>query len=103
MERKHVDVVRRDRRRPHDPVLVVRLLDDGSHDTRRPDAVAPTDQRLLRSVLVEERRAERRRVAVVELEDVADLDRSLEAQSAAAHRAPCRPLVASRMSAKRGS
>ena len=49
-----------------------------------PDAVAAADQRLLRPVLVEEGRPEWRRVAVVELEDVPDLDRGLEAKCAAA-------------------
>ncbi len=61
------------------------LLDGGRHDARRADAVAAADQRLLRAVLVEERRAERRRSsAILELEDVADLDRGLEAKRAAA-------------------
>ena len=81
-----MDVVRRDRPRPDDAVLVVVLLDRRGHDPRRADAVAPADQRLLRAVLVEERRAERLRVARAELEDVADLDRRLEAERAAAHR-----------------
>ena len=45
-----------------------------------PDPVAAADERLLDAVLVEERRLERLRVARPELEDVAHLDRSLEAK-----------------------
>ena len=74
-----------------DPVLVVALLDERRHHARRADAVAAHDQRLLLSVLVEERRAERLRVARAELEDVADLDRRLELQRAAAVRDSGRP------------
>ena len=49
-----------------------------------PDAVAAAEQRLLLAVLVEERRAERRRVEGAEIEDVADLDRRLEDERATA-------------------
>src|SRR5581483_5950249 len=48
------------------------------------DAVAAAEQRLLSPVLVEERRVEPRAVLVGEIEDVADLDRRLERQRAAA-------------------
>src|SRR3954452_7422028 len=82
-----VDVVRRDRRRPDDALFVVALLHHGGHHASRPDAVGAHDQRLLLPVVVEEGRPQRRRVARVELEDVADLDRRLEAQCAAARRA----------------
>src|SRR3954465_12296865 len=87
----NVDVVRSDRRRPPDPVLVVALLDERGHHARRPDAVAAHDERLLLTVLVEERRAERLREARLELEDVAHLDRRLELQRSAAHRARVPP------------
>jgi hypothetical protein len=68
-------------------VLVVVLLDHGRHHTPRADPVAAHDQRLLGSILVEEGRAERRRVARPELEDMAELDRRLEAQPPSAVRA----------------
>ena len=95
-------VVGRDRGGPDDPVVVVVLLDSRGHDARRADPVAAADQRLLHPVLVEEGRAERLRVAGAELEDVSDLDRSLEVKRAAAagQRSSSR---ASRMSAKRGA
>ena len=62
------------------------LLDDRGHDPTRPDAVAAAEQRLLLTVLVEERRAERRGVEAAEIEDVTDLDRGLEDE-----RAPAQP------------
>src|SRR5690242_1223409 len=83
-----MDVVRRHRSGPHDPVLVVVLLHDRGHDAARPDAVAAAEQRPLLAVLVEERRLERLRVEAAEVEDVTDLDGDLEAQLAAALRAP---------------
>ena len=64
-------------------MLVVLLLDRCRHDSTRPDAVAAHQHGLLHSVVVQERRFERRRVSRAELEDVPDLDRSLETQSAA--------------------
>src|SRR4051794_9951370 len=86
-EADDVDAVRRDRRRPYDPLLVVALLHDGRHHAPGPDAVGAHDERLLAPVVVEEGRPQRHRVARVELEDVADLDRGLEAKRAAARRA----------------
>src|SRR5207248_10387707 len=86
-QRDHVHIVRGGGPRPDDPVPVVALLDDGRQDAAGPDAVAAHDQRLLGAVLVEERRLERGRVAGVELEDVADLDRGLEPEAAATLRA----------------
>src|SRR5438067_11970980 len=79
-----MDVVRRDRRRPGDSALVVALLDDRGHHAARPDPVAAAEQRLLAPVLVEERRLQRLRVLRPEVEDVADLDRRLEPERAAA-------------------
>ena len=70
--------------RPHDAVLVVVLLHDRGDRPGRPDPVAAHHDRLLAPVLVEERRAERLGVERAELEDVADLDRRLDAQPAAA-------------------
>src|SRR6185503_1601116 len=77
-ERDHVHVVRRHRSRPHDPVLVVVLFNDRGHDASGPDAVAAAEQRLLPTVLVEERCAQGLGVEGAEVEDVADLDRGLE-------------------------
>src|SRR4051794_5294972 len=86
-----VDVVRSDPGRPADPLLVEALLDERGHHARRPDALAAHDERLLLTVLVEERGAERLGVARVELEDVAHLDGRLELQSSAAHGARVAP------------
>src|SRR5579863_9147501 len=68
-------------------MLVVTLLHRCGDDTRNADAVATHDERLLLAALVEEARAERDRVTGSELEDVADLDRRLEAERTAADRA----------------
>src|SRR5207253_8539346 len=70
--------------RPDDSVLVVALLDRGGHHAAGADPVAPHYERLLRPVLVEERRVERHGVLRPELKDVADLDRGAERQRAAA-------------------
>src|SRR5205814_9027050 len=76
-QRDDVRVVRRDRGRPENSVLVVVLLDDGGDRARRPDPVTPHHERLLTSVLVEETGPEALRVECSELEDVPDLDRGL--------------------------
>ena len=60
------------------------LLDRGGDDPRRADPVAAHHDRPLRPVLVEVGGAERLRVAGAELEDVADLDRRLDLDRAAA-------------------
>src|SRR5205085_11599962 len=60
------------------------LLDDGRHRPREADSVTAHDERLLPPVLVQKRRAERLRVEGAELEDVADLDRGLDAERSAA-------------------
>ena len=60
------------------------LLDDGRHRARGTDAVAPHHERLLLSVLVEIHRAERLGEERPQLEDVAEFDRSLRDQLAAA-------------------
>src|SRR2546425_8933522 len=69
-----MDVVRRDRSRPLDALVVVMLLDDGRHRPRGTDAVAAHHEQLLLSVLVEIRRAERLAVERPQLEDVPELD-----------------------------
>ena len=56
-------------------------------DPAGPDPVAPHQHGVLLPVLVQEGRPERRRIGRPELEDVADLDRGLESQPPAAHRA----------------
>ena len=66
------------------PLLVGALLDRGGDDPRRADPVAAHHDRLLLAVLVEVGGAERLRVAGAELEDVADLDRRLDLDRAAA-------------------
>ena len=71
---------------PDDPVLVGTLLDCGGDDPRRPDPVAAHHDRPLGAGLVEVGRPERDRVAGAELEDVADLDRGLDLDRAAARR-----------------
>ncbi len=65
--------------RPRDTALVGVLLDRRGHDARRADPVGAHPDQLLVPVLVEVRRAERLGVARTELEDVADLDRRLDA------------------------
>ena len=65
-----VDVERRDRARPRDPVLVGVLLDRRRHDAGRADPVAAHHDRALLPVLVQVRRAQRLGVARAELEDV---------------------------------
>src|SRR5207247_7054486 len=70
-----------------DAVLVVSLLDERRHHTRRADPVAAHDERPLLTVLGEKGRIERLREARLELEDVTDLDRGLEAQPTPAVRA----------------
>src|SRR4029078_4498991 len=84
-ERDHVHVVRRHRSRPHDPVLVVVLFDDRGHDASAPEAVPAAEQRLLPTVLVEERCAQGLGVEGAEVEDVADLDRGLKDERTATH------------------
>src|SRR5207249_7903631 len=71
---------------PDDPVLVVALLDERGHHAGQPDSVAAAQERFFRTVLVEERRPERTGVETAEVEDVADLDRRLEPELAAALR-----------------
>src|SRR6185436_178265 len=73
----------RHRARPRDALLVGELLDCGGHGPRRADAVRAHPDELLLAVLVEVARAERLRVAGAELEDVAHLDRRLDADRAA--------------------
>ena len=102
-QRDDVDVVRRDRSRPRDTVLVVVLLDDGGHHPPGSDPVAAAEDRLLAAVLVEERRVERRRVERPEIEDVPDLDRRLEARALPPHPAQRSPSRGSRRSANSGS
>ena len=82
-----MDVVRGDLRRPDDPLVPPVLLDRGGEHPARPDPVGAHHDRLLDAVLVQVPGAERLRVAGAELEDVADLDRRLEAEPAAANRA----------------
>src|SRR6185312_10675209 len=80
-----VRVVRRDLPRPtRDSVLVVALLDRGSHHPPQADPVASAEQRLLRAVLVEERRIQPLAVFVAEIEYVSHFDRGLKLQGAAA-------------------
>src|SRR5439155_8111703 len=86
-ERDDVDRVGRDAVGPRDPAVVASLLDNRGHDPGRTDSVAAHHDRLLLSVLVQEHRAERLRVARSELEDVSHLDRRLEAERTAALRA----------------
>src|SRR5919198_527325 len=57
-QRDHVHIVRGDRPRPPDALLVVTLLDRRRHHPARPDPVASHDQRLLHAVFVDEHRAE---------------------------------------------
>ena len=83
-QRDQVHAPGRDRRRPDDAALVGALLDRGRRDPRRPDPVAAHHDRPLLAVLVEVGGAERLRVAGAELEDVADLDRRLDLDRAAA-------------------
>src|SRR6476659_4647964 len=87
LQHHEMDVVRRDRERPDDPVLVVVLLDHRSNRALEADPVRAHDERLLLAVLVDERRLERRGVTRAELEDVADLDRRRERERATAVRA----------------
>src|SRR5207253_5812131 len=79
-------IVGRDRPWPHDPVVVMVLLDDRSHRARRADAVAAHDEQLLLAVFVEVSRAERLRIERLELEDMTEFDRRLRRQRAAAPR-----------------
>ena len=72
--------------RPDDPALVGELLDRRGDDPRRADPVAAHHDRVRGAGLVEVGRAERLRVAGAELEDVADLDRGLDLDRAAAGR-----------------
>ncbi|GBD46661.1 hypothetical protein HRbin41_01491 [bacterium HR41] len=68
---------------PEDAGLVGALLDRGSDDARRADAVRAHHDRTLSALFVEEGRAERLGVARAELEDVAHLDRRFDANRAA--------------------
>ena len=86
-QRDDVHLVRGDRLRPGDAVLVVVLLDDRGHRPAEADPVGAHHERPFVPLLVEVRGAERLGVERVELEDVADLDRGLELQGAAALRA----------------
>src|SRR4029450_8838569 len=80
----NVDVIRRDRLWPDDPVLVVMLFDDRGHHPAGPDAVAAAQKRFLLAVFVEEGGSERLRVERPKVEDGADLDRCLEGGGATA-------------------
>src|SRR6266536_4640059 len=82
-----MDVVRRNGRRPHDPAVVVVLLDDRGDRPARADAVATHHDQPLLPVLVEVGRAERLGEELPELEDVTDLDRGMDDELAAALRA----------------
>ena len=87
-EPDEVDVEGRERARPRDPLLVGELLDGGGADARRADAVGAHPDRLLGPGLVEVGRAEHLGVARAELEDVADLDRGLDADRVAVDGVP---------------
>src|ERR687897_95492 len=78
-----MEVERRDRAWPRDAVLVGELLDGRRCDPGRAKAVRAHPDRLGLPRLVEIGRAERLRVARAELEDVADLDRRLDADRVA--------------------
>ena len=80
-----MDVVRRDRGRPLDAVLVLVLLHDRSHRPPGPNPIAAHHERLLLSVLVEECRPEADGVERPEFEDVPELDGRLLEQPPAAH------------------
>ena len=82
-----VHVVRRERLRPHDAVLVVMLLDDRGDDPRHADAVAAHHHRMLLAVLVGVVRVERDGVLRADLEHVTDLDAAVDRQRLAAPRA----------------
>src|SRR5205823_4969389 len=69
---------------PLDAVLVVVLLDDRRHRSSGANAVAAHHDGFLLPVLVEKPRAEPLRVERAELEDVAELDRRLLEERAAA-------------------
>src|SRR3954447_14736952 len=86
-ERHDVVVKGRDRLGPDDAALVVVLLDDGRHRAGGPDPVAAHDDRLLTAGLVEIGCLQRHRVPGAEVEEVADLDRRLDVDAAAAVRA----------------
>ena len=88
LQHHEVDIVRGHGARPDDSLVVVLLLDDRRHHAARADPVAAAEERLLLAVLVEERRVEAVAVLVGEIEDVADLDRGLEGERAAALGAP---------------
>src|SRR5262249_35664005 len=83
-QRDDMDVVRCNRARPDDAVLVVALLADRRPRARQADGVTTHDERVLPPVLVEIGRTERLRVEGSELEDVPDLDRGLDLERAAA-------------------
>jgi hypothetical protein len=73
-----VHVVRRERLRPRDTVVVVVLFHRRGDDAPGPDPVAAHDERLLAAVLVEEPRLQRSGETRLELEDVPDFDRHLQ-------------------------
>src|SRR5262249_4259898 len=77
-EADEVDLPGRDRGGPDDPALVGVLLDRRRPDPRRSDPVAPHHDRPPATPLVQVVGAEWLRVAGAEVEDVADLDRSLD-------------------------
>src|SRR5262245_48999127 len=77
----------RHRHGPHDPVVVVALLDDRRHHAPDADAVGAHLDRAALPPLVERVRAERLAVAGAELEDVADLDGLVHGERGSAQRA----------------
>ena len=73
-KRDNAHVSRRDVERPLDAVLVVVLLDDGSHRAGDAHAVAAHDERVLHAVLVVEGGAHGLGVAGAQLEHLGNLD-----------------------------
>ncbi len=80
-------LIRRNRDRPDDAVIVVALLNRRRHRARYTDSVAAHDHRLRFPVLIQIRAAERRAVFRTQLEDLPDFDALLDLDLAAALRA----------------
>lgn len=81
------DLERCDGARPDDALVIVVLLDGGGHRAADADAVAAHDERLLFTVLIEERRAHGLAVLRAEREDLAGLDAARHLERCAAVRA----------------
>ena len=81
-----MDLEWRDRERPDDAPRVVVRLDDRLHRAADPDAVTAEHQRLMCPVLGEVGRLHLFGVVRAELEDVADLDATLDRHPSAALR-----------------